>query len=113
MGRSGTPFAAAAAFALRCSAIFSFNALRAAPAPTDLEKEGTEAWDDAREEVFGLLGSFSKAVFSRFSSVSNILLLLLASPVTPCISELTPLLFAAIPVQTSNMCSGMTRGPSD
>jgi hypothetical protein len=43
MGRSGTPFAAAAAFALRCSAIFSFNAVRAAPAPTDLEKEGTEA----------------------------------------------------------------------
>jgi hypothetical protein len=73
MGRSGTPFAAAAALALRCSAIFSFSALRAAPAPTDLEKEGALAWDEAPEEVFGLLGSFSNAVFSRFSNVSNIL----------------------------------------
>jgi hypothetical protein len=82
MGRSGTPFAAAAALTLRCSAIFSFKALRAAPAPTDLEKDGTGAWDDAREEVFGLLGSFSNAVFSRFSSVSNILWLLSASHVT-------------------------------
>jgi hypothetical protein len=37
MGRSGT--FCAAALALRCSAIFSFNAMRAAPAPTDFENE--------------------------------------------------------------------------
>ena len=71
MGRSGTPFWAAA-LALLCSAIFSFSALRAAPAPTDLENEDALVWDEA-SEAFGLLGSFSSAVFSRFSSVSNIL----------------------------------------
>ena len=38
IGRSGIPFAAAI-LALRCSAIFSFRAFRAAPAPTDLEKD--------------------------------------------------------------------------
>jgi hypothetical protein len=71
MGRSGT--FEAAILALRCSAIFSFRAFRAAPAPTDFENEEGAALlcDDAREP-FGLLGSFSSAVFSRFSSVSNI-----------------------------------------
>jgi|TARA_R110002003_G_scaffold296_7_gene18663 hypothetical protein len=38
IGRSGTPLEAAI-LALLCSAIFSFNALRAAPAPTDFENE--------------------------------------------------------------------------
>jgi hypothetical protein len=67
MGRSG---ALDAAFALRCSAIFSLRAVRAAPAPTDLENEAALVCDEA-SEVFGLLGSFSRAVFSRFSNVSN------------------------------------------
>jgi hypothetical protein len=61
-----------AALALLCSAIFSFSALRAAPAPTDFENEAALVWEEA-SDAFGLLGSFSSAVFSRFSSVSNIL----------------------------------------
>lgn len=74
LGRSGTPLAAAN-FALLCSAIFALSASRAAPlpAPTDFENDETLFWDEA-SDAFGLLGSFSKAVFSRLSSVSNILI---------------------------------------
>jgi hypothetical protein len=76
-GRSGTPLEATN-LALRCSAIFSFKALRAAPVPTDFENEAT-LFCDEDSEAFGLFGSFSSAVFSRFSSVSNILSALSAS----------------------------------
>jgi hypothetical protein len=75
LGRSGTPFAAAS-FALLCSAIFSFRAFREAPGPIDFENEAVLV-DEVGAEPFGLLGSFSSAVFSRLSSVSNILRIVL------------------------------------
>jgi len=75
LGRSGTPFAAAS-FALLCSAIFSFKAMRAAlpPAlgPTDLENEEVLFIDEVKDAL-GLFGSFSNAFRSRASSVFIIL----------------------------------------
>jgi hypothetical protein len=63
--------------ALLCSAIFSFRAFREAPGPIDFEKEAVLVDDEESEPLFGLFGSFSRAVFSRLSSVSNILKIVL------------------------------------
>ena len=62
----------AAIFARRCSAIFSFNAFLPAAGPKDLEKEAVLFCDEAKDAL-GLFGSFSSAVLSRLSNVSNML----------------------------------------
>jgi hypothetical protein len=65
--------------ALLCSAIFSFRALREAPGPIDFENEAVLVDDEESEPPFGLLESFSSAVFSRLSRVSNILRIVLVA----------------------------------
>lgn len=72
-GRSAAPLEAAS-FALLCSAIFSFRLVRAAPGPTDFEKDGAVLVCDDASDALGLFGSLSRPVFSRFSRVSYILL---------------------------------------
>jgi hypothetical protein len=67
--------------ALLCSAIFSFKALREAPGPIDFENEAVLV-DDETAPPFGLFGSLSSAVFSRLSSVSNILGIVLVASVS-------------------------------
>jgi hypothetical protein len=56
---------------------FSASLAAPLPAPTDFENEGILLCDDA-SDAFGLLGSFSRPVFSLLSSVSKILTALIA-----------------------------------
>jgi hypothetical protein len=99
----------AANLALLCSAIFSFNVVREAAGPTDFENEAV-LFCEEDIEALGLFGSFSRAVFSRLSSVSNILSTMSAITSMWCSSKLTLRPFETIPKQMSSSRFGMPRG---